>query len=136
MARESRKIAVRDKAILAGLFLSKYDAAGLERLGYSGFQEAYNVIGIAIGSPPGSIKNYRDEFDPYFPNDRKGWHKRPLRDHCRAVREEYDELDLESFATFLNSLCGLEGPLAREIADDQPGWEYTSRLITGIAAEK
>jgi len=42
-----------------------------------------------MGSQPASLKNYRDEFDPLFPNRRKGWHKRPTRDYCRKVFEKY-----------------------------------------------
>ncbi len=58
--------------MLAGLYLSKFDALGLKRLGFKSFAEAFNVIGYAVGAPPASIKNYRDEFDPLFPNRRKG----------------------------------------------------------------
>ena len=39
-------------------------------------------MGYALGGKPTSIKNYMQEFDPHFPNNRKGWHKRPMRDHC------------------------------------------------------
>ncbi len=52
----------RDKLILAGLYLSKFDAAGLQRLGFESFMEAFNVIGYALGGKPARIKNYRDEF--------------------------------------------------------------------------
>ena len=45
--------------------------------------EFKNVIGFALGAKPASIKNYRDEFDPVFPNKRKGWHKRPMRNYCK-----------------------------------------------------
>lgn len=68
------RIAKREKLILVGLYLAKYDSLGLKRLGFGSFLEAFNVMGYAIGSRPASIKNYRDEFDPLFPNRRKGWH--------------------------------------------------------------
>ena len=55
-------MSAREKLILAGLYLSKYDAAGLMKLGFDSFQEAFNVIGFALGAKPASIKNYRDEF--------------------------------------------------------------------------
>src|SRR6266705_2844103 len=69
----------------------------IKRLGFDSFIEAFNVIGYAMRSKPASIKNYRDEFDPLFPNRRKGWHKRKTRDYCLKVFEEYKNLDLESF---------------------------------------
>src|SRR5258708_27539037 len=76
MLLDSQQIAKREKLILVGLYLAKYDSLGLKRLGFESFAEAFNVIGYALGSRPASIKNYRDEFDPLFPNRRKGWHKR------------------------------------------------------------
>jgi hypothetical protein len=72
MVLSSQQIAPRNKLILTGLYLSKYDSLGLRELGFESFAEAFNVIGYAMGSRPASIKNYRDEFDPLFPNRRKG----------------------------------------------------------------
>lgn len=95
-----------EKLILVGLHLSKYDSLGLKRLGFDSFIEAFNVIGYALGSRPASIKNYRDEFDPLFPNRRKGWRKRKTREYCVKVFEEYRRLDLESFTGLVKSFVG------------------------------
>ena len=40
------RMSTREKLILSGLYLSKYDAAGLMKLGFDSFQEAFNVIGL------------------------------------------------------------------------------------------
>jgi hypothetical protein len=71
-----KSLTVREKSIICGLFLSKFDSAGLGALEFSTFKEAFNVLGLAINAKPASIKNYRDELDPLFPNSRQGWHKR------------------------------------------------------------
>ena len=63
-----KNIDKRDKAILMGLFLSRFDKQALNSFGFTGFRQAYNVLGLSIGVKPNSINNYRDEFDPYFPN--------------------------------------------------------------------
>ena len=89
MNPQSERFPTRDKLILAGLYLSKYDSVGLKQLGFETFIEAFNVIGYALGARPASIKNYRDEFDPLFPNRRKGWHKRPTRDYCKKLYQEF-----------------------------------------------
>src|ERR1700685_1212652 len=102
------KLTNRQKLILSGLFLSKYDLLGVKRLGFDNFVEAFNAIGYALGARPASVKNYRDEFDPLFPNPRMGWHKRPMRDYCREVYEEYKDLDLESFTGLIESLFGFD----------------------------
>ena len=38
----------RDKAILIGLYLSKFDDEGLKELGFSGIIEAFNILGYSI----------------------------------------------------------------------------------------
>lgn len=46
----------RDKAILKGLFLSKFDKTALESFDFTSFKEAFNVFGYSVETPPSSIK--------------------------------------------------------------------------------
>lgn len=120
--------------------MSKFDTAGLGLLGFDSFTEAFNVIGYALAGKPASIKNYRDEFDPLFPNPRFGWRKRPTREYCLKVMMEYGNLDLETFGTLVKSFVNfsdLESP-AEENNDGDSDLEsaFARRLITGLAAEK
>ncbi len=130
----------RDKLILAGLYLSKYDAVGLMKLGFDSFQEAFNVIGFALGSKPASIKNYRDEFDPLFPNQRLGWHKRKTRAYCLAVFEQYKGLDFETFTGLVRSFFGydenVESATVSPVQQADGESSFAQRLITGLAAER
>jgi len=140
MLLSSQQIAKREKLILVGLYLSKYDSLGLKKLGLESFVEAFNVIGYALGSRPASIKNYRDEFDPLFPNRRKGWHKRQIRGYCLRVFEEYKSLDIESFTGLIKSFVGYDENLWSEVQtkeehDDTESY-FAKRLITGLAAEQ
>jgi hypothetical protein len=139
MVLNSQRIPTRERLILAGLYLSKYDSLGLKKLGFKTFKEAFNVIGYAMGSQPASIKNYRDEFDPLFPNRRKGWHKRPTRDYCLKVLEKFKNLDLELFTGLVKSFVGCDENAWSEIQvkEEQQGAEsFAKRLITGLAAEQ
>ena len=140
MVLGSRQITQREKLILVGLYLSKYDSLGLKKLGFHSFVEAFNVIGYALGSKPASIKNYRDEFDPFFPNRRKGWHKRQIRAYCLRVLEEYKGLDIESFAGLIRSFVGYDDNLWSELQtkgeEDESESHFAKRLITGLAAEQ
>jgi hypothetical protein len=140
MLLNPQRIVTREKLILAGLYLSKYDSLGLKKLGFESFAEAFNVIGYALGSKPMSIKNYRDEFDPLFPNKRKGWHKRSLRDYCRKVFEEYKHLDFETFTGLVKSFTGYDENLWSEMQvkgeKDEAESNFAKRLITGLAAEQ
>lgn len=131
------RISTREKLILTGLYLSKYDAAGLQELGFGTFHEAFNVIGYALNSKPASIKNYRDEFDPLFPNGRKGWHKRKIRNYCLSVLGEYQYFSFEAFTglvlSFFDYSQKMEVGLALPSGDTST---FAQRLITGLAAER
>jgi hypothetical protein len=136
----SQVIAKREKLILVGLYLSKYDSLGLKALGFESFVEAFNVIGYALGSRPASIKNYRDEFDPLFPNGRKGWHKRPIREYCLRVFENNNGLDFETFTDLIKSFVGYDENVWSAVQgngdeDDSESY-FAKRLITGLAAEQ
>jgi hypothetical protein len=131
------RLSKRDKLILAGLFLSKFDEIGLKTLGFGGFTEAFNTIALSLKASPASLKNYRDEFDPYFPNPRKGWHRRPIRQYCKRFMDEYDHLSLADFAAFVRSEVSELGDIElveKQIDPSEPG-SFAKRLVTGQAAE-
>jgi len=135
-----KQLSSREKSIAAGLYLSKFDSEGLRRLGFDNFIEAFNVIGSALGVAPASVKNYRDEFDPLFPNKRKGWHKRPIRDYCKAIYNAFGNLSLETFTKLLKQIIYKEHDLdvLMEEVDRKEGQDrsFAKRLITGQAAEQ
>lgn len=124
----------REKSILCGLYLSKFDEAGLKALGFDSFKEAFNVLGFAVGAKPASIKNYRDELDPLFPNARVGWHQRPLRDHCRIIYEQYKDWDLDSLRTLVSKQTD-ESLEIDESESTNESDSFAKRLITGRSAE-
>ena len=140
MLLDPQKIPTREKLILTGLYLSKYDTVGLKKFGFESFVEAFNVIGYALGQKPASVKNYRDEFDPLFPNKRRGWHKRPTRGYCLKVFNVYKYLDLETFAGLIRSFTGYDESAWSELQPkaETPDGEsfFAKRLITGLAAER
>ena len=134
MILNAQQIAPRDKLILSGLYLSKYDVVGLKKLGFESFTEAFNVLGYAMGSRPATIKNYRDEFDPLYPNRRRGRHKRSVRDYCLKLFEQYHSIDLESFSDLIRSFVGHDAVQATQGPDESD--HFAKRLITGLAAER
>jgi len=140
MILDPSRIPNRDKLILTGIYLSKFGSLGLRKLGFRTYAEAYNVVGYALGSRPSSIKNYRDEFDPIFPNSRKGWHKREIRKYCKDVLDKYENLDFESFIGLVKSFAGYdENTWSVMQTREEPGERasgFAKRLITGLAAER
>jgi hypothetical protein len=140
MVLDPQQIPARDKLILTGLYLSKYDSAGVRKLGFGGFVEAFNVIGYALGRRPASIKNYRDEFDPLFPNKRKGWHKRGTRQYCLNIFNDYKSLDFATFTALVKSFAGYDqnawSQLLAEPKSGRSESQFAKRLFTGLAAER
>ena len=139
MLHNIEKLDKRDKAILMGLFLSRYDKQALESFGFTGFRQAYNVLGLSIGFIPKSIQNYRDEFDPYFPNNRKGWRNRNLRDYCREFMDATADMSFDEFYNlikyFLDGGVIDERDIVKERRKASRGF-MANRLITGKAAEE
>jgi hypothetical protein len=136
-----KKLGRRERMILSGLFLSKFDKVGLEYLGFTSFSEAYNGMAYALGGKPTSVKNYMQEFDPVFPNLRVGRHGRPMRGHCRVIMEQFGELPLEEFAETLrtnlerSSLPEGMAELHQFDEGDLMNLSFSKRLLTGVAAE-
>ena len=130
---------IRDKSILTGLYLSKYNEKGLKELGFNSYQEAFNVLGFSLGGKPASIKNYRDEFDPLFPNQRKGWYKRPIRDYCENLYNEFNILDFKAFSDLIKSFY-VDNFVIEKFLNSIEKRDYSEsvakRLLTGKAAEE
>lgn len=126
----------QEQLILCGLYLSKFDEIGYKTLGFSSFMEAFNVLGYALNGKPMNIKNYRDEFDPYFDNNRKGWHKREIREHCKIIFDKYKNLNLQEFSALISSFLIQNYDLKIKIDDFlQTKHEPIKRIATGKAAE-
>lgn len=139
MILNPNQIASREKQVLAGLFLSKFDQKALASLGFDNFTEAFNALGYGLGGRPASIKNYRDEFDPIFPNARNGWRNRKRRDYCMKIEEDYRDLALVDFAKLVASFVGTPEPDTSSNERNEESLTPTSfakRLITGRAAEQ
>ena len=89
-----------NKSIVIAYYLSRRDKEGLNVLGYKTFSKAFKEIGEIIGETPNNLKNMRDEFDPLFPNERKGWHQRDLSASRQEVFDKFSkisDLDLDKY---------------------------------------
>lgn len=128
-------LTLREKAIICGLFLSKFDTRGLAALGFNTFKEAFNVLGLAINTKPTSIKNYRDELDPLFPNIRQGWHKRKLRIHCQNIYDTFRNYELDEMAALVSSFTGCSLTIDGSEKTISESATFAKRLLTGRAAE-
>lgn len=127
------------KAMLIGMYFSKYDKQALEILGFESFTEAFNIIGLAINAKPLSIRNYRDEFDPVFPNERKGWHNRPMFRTRKEMLDKYNDLSIDAFTEIIKQVI-YKNPdidlIEDKIEEQERQNTFAKRLLTGQAAEQ
>lgn len=79
-------------AMVIAFYLSKSSEQGLKQLGFQTYRQAFDEIGRSLHVKPNSIKNWRDEFDPYYDNGRKGWYQRGLRPSRQKVMTTFDNL--------------------------------------------
>ncbi len=131
------------KMMLAGLFLSKFNEAGYEALGYKSFAEAYRGLAAVVGGPWRSVKQYRDEFDPVFDNGRKGWWNRKMHPSRKLFRDEYGGMGLDEFAQLVQTQFASDEDIDLEINHvaykagvkmDGEG-SFAARMMTGKGAE-
>jgi hypothetical protein len=108
-------------------------------LGFEGFIQAYNTLGYSIGIKPASIKNYRDEFDPYFPNPRKGRRNRTIREYCKKILEGYSSYNIRIFTDLVKNFVIQDYEIEKFVVNLEKADKSESvakRLITGKAAEE
>ena len=131
------------KLMLAGMFLSKFNRQGLEALGFKSLQEAFNSFALSVGGKPTSVKLYMQEFDPYFPNTRKGWRNRPIRPTRQDLLDEFGGLGLDEFSELVRTQFAADADvdlvvgraaIAAGVKDDDAS-TFARRMMTGMAAE-
>lgn len=101
-------------AMIVAFYLSKYGERGLMNLGYRSYRQAFDSVGDLLGVKPNSVKNWRDEFDPFYDNGRKGWYQRGIRPTRAKVMEAFDGLSEDAFTEIVRDVLNPEK--ARTIA--------------------
>ena len=93
-------------ALYVTYYLSRFNRAGLNNLGYSTWNQAFTDIANKLNVNLHSVKNWRDEFDPIH-EDRAGWHQRPMRpSRVRVVQALETMQENEILSIVINILNG------------------------------
>lgn len=134
-------------ALIIAFYFSKYDRKAVEDLGFKSFSEAFREIGRILDVKPASIKQMREQFDPYHENTRVGWYQRPLSRSRRDVMNQYGGLSEAALRVIIEDILDTKtkNEVINEnyiiyIAEDETtvkeaSTAYTTRGITGKAAE-
>lgn len=129
------------EAVIVAYAMSRFDKEFLQRFSFKSWREAFRDTGSRLGVRPASMKNLRDEFDPIHPNQRKGWHMRPLRPNRQRVLAEFceasDEALLEVVSRLLRGDQEVEEIVTKPLATARARVENVAeRLRTGRLAEE
>ncbi|NJN84016.1 MAG: hypothetical protein HC802_18225 [Caldilineaceae bacterium] len=103
-------------AMIVAFYLSKFGEDGLDRLGFDSYRQAFADTGRSLNVKPNSVKNWRDEFDPYYDNGRKGWYQRGIRPSRQEVMVAFDDLSEHALRAVVMDILN---PLARPTVESE-----------------
>lgn len=106
--------AENELGMIAAFYLSKYGKKGLRELGFPSYRQAFIEIGRCLGVNPNSVKNWRDEFDPYYDNERKGWYQRNIRPSRQKVMLAFDTMSEVALRAIIAKIITPNGRLEIE----------------------
>lgn len=81
-----------DQAIVVSYYLSRFNDEALENLGYKTWKDAFEDLSQKLKINKHTIKNWRDEFDP-FHGHRAGWHQRQPRKTISNIISQFEQLE-------------------------------------------
>ncbi|MDX1285317.1 MAG: DUF3883 domain-containing protein [Draconibacterium sp.] len=89
-----------EQAIVVSYYLSRFNDEGVNNLGYKTWKDAFDDLSDKLQINKHTIKNWRDEFDP-FHGHRAGWHQRQPRKTISNIisqLEQLEEFDIRQIA--------------------------------------
>lgn len=127
-------------AIVIGYAMSRLDDRYLKLQGLRTWKAAFERAGKALQVPPASLKNLRDEFDPFHDNRRRGWWHRPLRANRQRVMGDLSEMSDDALLECVSRILTRDETATGELVDSlvevrAPAYNVAERLFTGRRAE-
>lgn len=140
MPEPSKLTRIETQAIVTAYAMSRLDSLYLNSRGLSTWKQAFVEASTALGEPPTSFKNLRDEFDPVHANSRRGWHQRDLRPNRQRVLNELCDVSDEALLELVARILNRDEAATVEAIDSLAVVTHTAhnvaeRLLTGRRAE-
>lgn len=137
---DSNRKRLETAAIIVGYAMSRLDARYLQSQGVRTWKAAFERGAKALGVAAASLKNLRDEFDPFHDNERKGWRHRALRPNRQRVMGDLSEMSDDALRECVNRILGQDETATEELVDSlvetrPPAHNVAERLFTGRRAE-
>ncbi|MCU0916069.1 MAG: DUF3883 domain-containing protein [Planctomycetes bacterium] len=139
MSQSNRK-RLETIAIIVGYAMSRLDDRYLRSQEVRTWRAAFDRAAKALGVRPASLKNLRDEFDPFHDNSRRGWWRRPLRPNRQRVMGDLSEVSDDALLECVSRIFARDETATEELLDSlvevrAPAHNVAERLLTGRRAE-
>ena len=82
----------REQAIVVSYYLSRFNNEAVKNLGYKTWEAAFEDLSEKLQINKHTIKNWRDEFDP-FHGHRAGWYQRQPRKTISNIISQFEQLE-------------------------------------------
>ncbi|MGO8669986.1 MAG: DUF3883 domain-containing protein [Capsulimonadaceae bacterium] len=124
---------------MIGYAMSRLDAKYLSIRGHTSWTHAYSEAEAVLRVKASSFKQLRDEFDPFQPNGRKGWHGRPIRPGRARVVADLSEISDDALEELVSRILAGDTEAVSEAVDAltvvRSAAGVAERLLTGRTAE-
>ncbi|MGC8641114.1 MAG: protein NO VEIN domain-containing protein [Isosphaeraceae bacterium] len=129
------------EALVVAYAMSRLDQRYLRYRGARTWKQAFEDASTILCIRPSSLKNLRDEFDPIHGNQRKGWHKRPLRPSRLQVLTQLCDLSDDGLLALVAQILHRDADAVSEAVDalvsaHPIAYNVAERLRTGRLAER
>ena len=108
-------------SLTVAYYLSRFNKDALIELGYSKYTAAFEGLGKVMQQKPSTLKNMRDEFDPYFDNGRKGWYQKPLVGSRKEIFEKYSKASFNIMTDIVNIIVNAYKSIADNEIKEEDG---------------
>ncbi len=141
MSDTQRARRLETEALVIGYAMSRLDAAYIRCRNARSWQAVYEEAAQALTVRALSIRNLRDEFDPFHSNKRSGWHQRPIKPSRQRVLDDLKDLSDDALMALVDRIILQDEEATAEAVDSLAAVPRTAqnvaeRLLTGRRAEE
>lgn len=140
MGDTRRVTRLETEALVVGYAMSRLDTEYFRYREVRNWRAAYDEASRALDVRAISIRNLRDEFDPFHANSRRGWHKRKIHPSRQRVLEDLRDLSNDALMALVERILLRDEEATAEAVDSLAAVPRTAqnvaeRLLTGKRAE-
>ncbi len=133
---DRKRTRLATEEIVVGYAMSRLHASYYASRGLESWNLAYAEAALALDRPEMTLKNLRDEFDPYHGNPRKGWRGRLLRLDRQRVLDDLRGVSDDALLELVNRILVRDEDSVVEAIDSLARVESVAanvaeRLLTG-----